>query len=490
MKVLSVRARIVVGFVVLTAVLLTGFASTVYLRARSARLTALDSTLAARAAALAALVENDHGEWEAEFAGEMMPSAALLGSAVGYEVFIHADDELLARSLTDGVDTLGGATLPVHVPPHDSIPDERPHELAHHVQSVTLPCSMDARVFTGLYVINADWEGWDEDRWPAAPVARIVLAEDLAPIHADLRGLLGTLALIGALTLALSVAAGWLLSRRIVDPLAAIADAADRIQTTDPGGRILGSGSGDEIDRLTDALNRAFSRLLDAYARQARFTADASHELRTPVTIIRTQAEVALRRTRSVEEYRDALTAVVEGSGRMQETIEGLLLLARADAGAFDSSRERTDLHEVVRGALADVATGARTASVELIHETGDPVRVEGDPRQLRMAVRNLLSNAVRHSPEGSTVRVAVSVAGDEIHIRVADQGEGIAPDQIAHVFDRFYRADKARSRARGGAGLGLSIVQLVAEQHGGRVSIHSEPGMGTTVTITLPASN
>ncbi len=477
---MALRTRIVAWFMLLTAALLLVFAAGTNRALREERERALDASLAARAAALAALVECDHGEYEAEFVGEMAPSEELLGDLLGYEVVVPPDDEVLFRS-----EGMGESLRRVSIPPSTGqmdVPEERPHAMSTSRGTVTVEGEA-VRVYSAVFAVRQDGPLPDG----GIAVAAITVAESRAGVDDTLSSLTVVMAYVGAAVLFLSLLAGWMLANRIAKPLEAIADRAEQVQAGEPGATVPVTGSGDEIDRLASTLNATFARLLDAYERQARFTADASHELRTPVSIIRTQAEVALRRTRTAEEYQHALVAIVEGSERIGDTLEGLLLLARADAGGTEPVRERVDLRAPARAALDEEAAAAAERKLELVLQAGDPVEVAGDSRQLQTAIRNLLSNAVRHGEGPGEVTVRLLVEGDDAVIEVEDRGEGIPADQLDRVFERFYRVDRARSRARGGAGLGLSIVQTIAAQHGGSVSADSVLGEGTVVRIKLP---
>ena len=217
-------------------------------------------------------------------------------------------------------------------------------------------------------------------------------------------------------------------------------------------------------------------RLQERFDQQARFTADASHELRTPLALIRTEVDVALRREREPAEYREALNGVRSGAERMQGILEALLLLARADAGGRIEEAD-LDLQDLAREVAGPVPVG------------GAPAPMRGDARLLGILIRNLVSNAVQHTPNGS-VRVTTGVEGDTVTLTVADQGDGIPPGALARVTERFFRVDSARSRDQGGSGLGLSIVDTVARLHRGTVQIESELGRGTTVTVKFPSGS
>ena len=224
-----------------------------------------------------------------------------------------------------------------------------------------------------------------------------------------------------------------------------------------------------------------------------RFMADAAHELRTPITVVRSRAEVALQLPRAAEDYAEALRAIERETGRLSRIVDDLLLLARADVGERPIARERVYLDDVTSDAVeAARAIAARQSMRSEVEDFGE-APVAGDAALLRQLVLILLDNAIKYSPAGGEVRVGVRAAGANAELVVTDRGMGITPDQLSHVFERFFRGDPSRSRAAGdgahpeGAGLGLSIAQWIAEQHGGVIRIASQPGQGTRVTVDLP---
>jgi signal transduction histidine kinase len=229
------------------------------------------------------------------------------------------------------------------------------------------------------------------------------------------------------------------------------------------------------------------SRLDGAFQRQRQFTADASHELRTPLTAIKGQAEVALQRDRNPEAYRQSLAAIDNEADRMIRLTASLLNLARADSGQIPITLESVDVAEVIGAAAEQARPAAEQRRVRLILNSAPQVRLAGDKVLLIQLTLNLLDNAVKYSPPGGEVTVGCENNDSEVVLRVRDTGIGIEPDAITHIFDRFYRVDRARSRAEGGAGLGLSISRWIAEAHGGSISVQSEPGKGSTFSVRLP---
>ena len=281
---------------------------------------------------------------------------------------------------------------------------------------------------------------------------------------------------------------GYWISRRALAPVDRIASTARAITARDLGRRLDVPATGDELQRLTETLNAMLDRLEAAFRETTRFTADASHELRSPISVIRTSAEIALRHERSVEEYRDALSGILRESERTSALVQDLLTLTRADAGVDVLQRRHLDLRALMEELRGSLSTLCAQASLDLhLDLPPHPVPASGDSEALGRLVRILVDNAVKYTPAPGRVTLSLEVVPAGAIIEVADTGIGISADDLPRVCDRFYRADKARSRDTGGAGLGLSIAKWIAEQHGGRVAITSEPGHGTRVTVHLP---
>ena len=238
---------------------------------------------------------------------------------------------------------------------------------------------------------------------------------------------------------------------------------------------------------MARALNEAFDRLSHAADLQRRFTADASHELRTPLATLRVQLDWALSRPRTPADYTETLETCRRASDRMTHIVDELLTLARGD-GERQAWREEVALASVVRdaiGLLQPMAAERRVA----VEAACEPAYVMGDPARLGDAVGNLLKNAIEYNREGGRVAVKVWSDGSTAYVRVQDTGIGIAADELPKVFDRFYRADKARTRKVGGAGLGLAIAKRVVEDHGGSITCRSQVECGTEVIVSLPAT-
>jgi heavy metal sensor kinase len=284
---------------------------------------------------------------------------------------------------------------------------------------------------------------------------------------------------------------GYLMSRRALAPVEQIAQTAADIEARNLAKRLPLSGSGDELDHLSATLNGMFARLDNAFRRITQFTADASHELRTPAAIIRTTAEVTRRKPRTAAEYEAALDRILTESVRTTALIEDLMLLARADSRADDIGHEVVSMAELVREACGGADALARAAGIRLATGELNPCTVQGDPDALRRALLILIDNAIKYSKPGGSVEVrldAPTSGRSTAVLEVRDNGIGIGAEDLPHIFERFYRASKDRSRRVEGVGLGLSIAQSIAHQHGGELQIESTAGEGTVARLVLPA--
>jgi heavy metal sensor kinase len=253
--------------------------------------------------------------------------------------------------------------------------------------------------------------------------------------------------------------------------------------------RLQVRGSGDELDRLAGTLNDMLDRLNDAFRQIRQFSADASHELQTPLTILKGEMEVALRARRSPEEYQRVLRSGLEEIDRINHLVAGLLLLARADAGMLRMDTKPVDVGELMQGVCEQMKTRADARAVRLHLELQEPVTVEGDREHLRRLLLNLVDNAVKYTPEGGRVSLSYRLDTDGVRLRVSDTGVGISGEGQPLIFRRFHRAAETRSQDETGVGLGLSIARSIAEAHGGSIDVESAPGQGSTFTVNLPAS-
>ena len=283
-------------------------------------------------------------------------------------------------------------------------------------------------------------------------------------------------------------AGGYWLSTRALAPVDEISLAAQRISIENLSDRLQVTQTGDQLQRLSQTLNAMLSRLEGSVRRITQFTADASHELRAPVSLIRTTAEVAVQRDRTAEEYREALDEILEEAERTSQVVDSLMMLARADSGKETLECLPIDGRVVIRGAAEQGEKLARSHGLRFSATVPDaPMPIQADTHALRRALLILMDNAVKYTPEGGSVEITVATANGFMVVSVSDTGIGIANPDLAHIFDRFWRADRARSREQGGTGLGLSIAKWIVEMHGGSIGIESELGKGSDFHLRVP---
>jgi heavy metal sensor kinase len=327
--------------------------------------------------------------------------------------------------------------------------------------------------------------------WPVIDSGRLVgvvrVGMSRMNVAKTLSRLLLVMAALFPLALALAAGGGWLAARRALSPVDRMTRTARRIRAGRLSDRLEKSGTGDELDRLADTLNEMLGRLETAFAEMRQFTADASHELQTPLTILRGEIEVALRSTRRPEEYGEVLQSALEEIERISLLVEGLLLLARSDAGMLKMERAPVDLVLVAEEALTPLGVYAIKKGVALKLGGIEPLVVAGDHFHLRRLLSNLVDNAIKYTPAGGTVTVGIARGDGDAVITVADTGIGVPPEERENIFRRFYRSADARSQSQGGSGLGLSIVKSIAEAHGGRVEVESEQDRGSVFNVYLP---
>ncbi len=315
----------------------------------------------------------------------------------------------------------------------------------------------------------------------------IVAYGPTAPIAANLR-LVRQALLIGApLMLLLAGLGGYILATRSMAPLGWMAEQARDISGSSLHRRLEIGDAAEELQLLAASFNELLGRLDQSFEAMRRFVADASHELRTPLSVIRGEADVALSHDRSSAEYREALAVVLDESRRLSRLVDDLLNLARADAGRVRLQEEDFYFNELVAECCRSLAPLAATRRIRVECAPGEDTPFRGDEQLLRRLVLNLVDNAIRYTPAGGCVAATVEAEGNGVRLRVSDTGPGIPPDAAPHIFERFYRVSRARSREEGGFGLGLSIVKWIAETHRGVVEFDTRPEQGTTFTVTLP---
>ncbi|HEX6963729.1 MAG TPA: heavy metal sensor histidine kinase [Lacipirellula sp.] len=313
----------------------------------------------------------------------------------------------------------------------------------------------------------------------------ILVGRSVAAERAQLRNLAALILAVGTVGVLAVLATGWFLAGRALAPIKRISSAAASVSASNLSERIDVTRMETELADLATSFNEAFDRIQHAFEQQTRFTADASHELRTPLSIVLSQAELALRQPRSEEEYREMLEPIRRAAQRMKGVVEGLLTLARADAGQTSLDQSHLDLREVVEDTckLLEPIAAERNVTIgqRLVHAP-----VIGDRDRLAEAIANLVGNAIRYNVPGGRVEVTMAADNGEVSLRIADTGPGIAEEDRKLIFDRFYRVDKARSRAVDGTGLGLAITKWIIDAHGGTISVQNGDPIGAVFDVRL----
>jgi heavy metal sensor kinase len=286
--------------------------------------------------------------------------------------------------------------------------------------------------------------------------------------------------------LLLLVGSAWFI-RRSLTPVARLTAAAERIQLNQLQERLPRSGKGDELDRLTEVFNTMTARLHESFGHMREFTLHASHELKTPLTVMRGELEIALRDSRCAGEQREMLAGLLDEVHRLTKIVDGLAFLAKADAGQAVLKLEPVRLDELVRDSLADAQMLARDQKITVTLAGCDEVLVQGDRYRLRQLLLNLTDNAIKYNQPEGRVNIALTRNADSAVLQVGNTGPGIPPEKLPRVFDRFFRGDPAHNNDVEGCGLGLSIAQWIVQAHGGEIHLASEPDKLTTVSVRMP---
>ena len=316
----------------------------------------------------------------------------------------------------------------------------------------------------------------------------IEVAAPMNGFYAALNQFKWLILLLSPLLVLLASAGGYWMSRRALTPVDEIIREAQSIDSKNLSKRLEVPPSGDELQRLSETLNGMLERLEAAFNRITQFTADASHELRTPLALMRTITEVSLRTSQTESDYREAQMDTLEELEKTSTMVEKLMLLARADAGVETLHRSPLDLADTLRDVCRQGRTLAEGKQINLVEKNlATAVTVDGDRDAVYRLFLILVDNAVKYTPSGGLITVSLAGVDHSVVVEVEDTGIGIASNDLPHIFDRFYRADKARSRELGGVGLGLSIARWEAEAHGGSIEVQSVPGKGSTFRVRLP---
>jgi heavy metal sensor kinase len=321
-------------------------------------------------------------------------------------------------------------------------------------------------------------------------VAVILIGHNTSEIQSFFKLLYTIGGFLGLISIVLSAWAGYMMSKRALRPIEEIKKTAKAVARGDLSQRLSEHAREREIEELEKNLNHMFEALESSFKSQKRFTADASHELRMPLTILKGEIEVALRQKRSVKEHEELLKQHLDIVARMQRIVDDLLTLARADAGMLELEQNKLDLSLLLQEVGQQHLILFEQRQLRLEADIQDDLEVMGDYGQLERVIFNLLSNAYKYAPQGSTIWLTAYAKQDHVLITVCDEGIGIAKEHQSRLFHRFYRVDDSRARKQGSAGLGLAICKHIVEAHYGEIWVESEEGKGASFVVRLPLSS
>lgn len=475
---LTIRTKMMLWYTLVLAVGLTVFAAVSYFALERALGRATDDALLSAAGAFATSIEAEFQESTTGLTDEGLGAEAAIEEAVGeFRSTEHGFAVYDPAGRLVATTALGGSG------PSEAAPPQA-------LGSLLVESRRDGAAF-------ATFAGEVGDRRAAGVTLQVGGRPFTLVCTRDLRAHLATLALVrrslafaAPLVLAFAALGGVFLMRRALAPIAAMGTMAESITARNLHERLPVANPTDEAGRLARIINDLLARLEGSFTQQRRFMADASHELRTPVSVIRGEAEVAISQPdRPAADYRESLGIVYDEARRLARIVDDLFLLARADAGQVPLRYSRFYLDETVSEVARALRTLAASRGVRITVETPGEVSYRGDEELIRGLAMNLLENALRYTPEGECVRVRLRRDEGSCTLEVENPGPSIPAEAQLRVFDRFYRFDSSRTRLGGGAGLGLSISRWIAEAHGGRLSLGRSDDHGTVFAATLPSS-
>jgi two-component system OmpR family sensor kinase len=463
----SVRARLTLWYVSLLAATLVLSIALIYVLLARALYVRVDDTLRAVVQIAQTSLANDLNEGQDE-ADAARSTATELASRQTLLAIYDGRGRLLAEAGRED-------DIAIVLPVVESIPTD--DDLLHTIVEAD---DLDDR--HRLALRHAVIPGFDVEYI-------IVAGASLEPTDEELESLRGILAYLVPMALIIAGIGGWFLAGRSLSPVVAMADRARQIGVENLSERLPVANPRDELGKLAETFNELLARLEASLIQQRQFMADASHELRTPVTTARTAASVTLQQPRRDEhEYRETMDLIEQEMTRLSRIVDDMFTLARADAGSYPVRQTPMYLDEVFDEVVRASRVVASTRQITIADTASRPASFTGDEDLIRRLILNILDNAVRYAPSNSVIRIALDRAVDRYAISISDDGPGIPAEVQPRIFERFFRVDAARSRPDGGAGLGLALARWIARVHGGDVVLASSSSLGSTFVITLPA--
>ncbi len=457
---LSIRAKLTLWYFGLAALVLAAFAVAIYFYFSRGLINTIDASL------------RNHAERIAQAVGH--PSTIDEPANTGGLILAPQFVSVLNRDgqVTDQITDAEGHEVPVI----KAALERATTEWKPQFDESSLSPTEHVRIIT--------WPARDEE----GETFFVVVGQSLRDIQPVERQLVFLLVVANPLALLLASLGGLWLANKALSPVDRLTRAAERIGRGNLSERVEEHRSQDEIGRLAATFNQMIGRLEQAFERERRFTADASHELKTPLAVLRGDIEVALRRERTPDEYRRVLQSSLEEIARLTKLTEDLLTLARSDAGESVLDLEQVQLDQLASDARVFIAPLAESAGVALTYDAPtSPVVIEGDQKRLKQLLVNLMDNAIKYTPAGGSARLSLSVKNSSAVIEVSDSGRGIPGSSLPHIFERFYRQTDPRDSRVSGFGLGLAISKWIVDAHGGSIEADSTEGRGSTFTVHLP---
>jgi heavy metal sensor kinase len=461
----NIRFKLTLWYIVILGIILTSFSTFLYLTLSRSLYNGIDVKIKSIAEVIASSSTNPYSQYSFSSLDRMLKDSFSLRPVTKFIQVLDESGRIGKKS-----DNLQNFQLPISIralknASQGSITFETTKAFGKYpLRMVTVP------VIQGRRVINI-----------------VQVATSLEEVEEALKTLLLILWITVPSALGFASLGGLFLANKALKPVDEITKTARMITSSSLNQRIKLKKTKDEIGRLAETFNDMISRLGRSFKQIRQFSADASHELRTPLTILKGEIEVGLRRRRRPEEYRKILDSNLEEVNHMTQIVDDLLFLSKADMGEIHLKKNRINLTGLISevGTQVKVIAMAKNIRVHISNDSG--VAVIGDRLRLRELLLNLVDNGVKYTPEGGEMRISVERDDGRVKLCVLDNGIGIAPEDQPHIFDRFFRVDKARSREAGGSGLGLSICKWIVEAHGGEISVESGVGKGSIFTVTLP---
>lgn len=447
----SIKAKIIIFYLMVLFLSLSVLGIFLYLGLGKIVHDSIDSSLLSRAKALAMLINEDNNETEFKFSDDVMWEYNSPKSKSFFQIR-RPDGTAMEKSAS-----LGDSELPFQTGKNQTsfetiLLNNKPVRLINfHLHNLVIQCAEDIKDQTNLLKNY-----------------RIVLSLSILSI------------------MIISASGGFIIARKALTPVKEISETIDRISESNLSERVTGKNIPSELKGLAASFNRTFDSLEKAFNRQKQFTADASHELRTPLSVILSQSEIALRKERAVEEYRNALAAITEAAKMMSQIVQKLLTLARLSSDKVELNIEDINICKTIHEAVKLLNPLAEQKGISINISGNEQPVIRGDRAVLLELFTNLIDNAVKYNTPHGKIDISIRKEMDFIVTEIKDTGIGIPEGDLDRVFDRFYRVDKSRSRESGGIGLGLSICEEIVKLHGGRIEIKSKVGEGTTVTVYL----